>query len=496
MFLLKTRLIRRLAAAALLCAPLMATSRPAAAQSEPPDDGAPPSEYNSAPWARVLTSLSTELPTRPPADNAFPILGASRSACTDSFGDGRAGGRIHMGVDCFAPLGTPLVATEAGTIRYAEFGEPFDCVRGGDFSGNRVSLRGRSGYLYYYGHLDTILVTNEQEVVKGQVIGTLGRTGNAQCSGPHLHLEVRCESGDPFDPFGPMETWGRPSPPPPEWPSTELMGAGGTYSGSHRQDLFALECGEVIRQKSEMRPGGISETWYPVDGLATSDPDAASPSEEALPQVFVRGTDHATYQLYWSGSTWSAVSLGGLCTSGPAAAYPTPLHLDVVCRGSDDALYQRTWTSTTGWIPGWALIPGRFTSDPDAAIPASGAATQLFVRGPDDAAYQLYREGATWVSVSLGGTCTSGPSAAYSGPDRLDVFCRGSDLALYHRYWLRSSGWAPHWERIDSKIISDPEAVSAPGNRTPDVFVRGVDRRIYQFFWNGTGWARTIWGVT
>ena len=65
-----------------------------------------------------------------------------------------------------------------------------------------MSLRGRSGYVYYYGHLDTILVDTDRPVERGQVIGTVGRTGNAACSTPHLHIEVKCgDDGPPFDPY-------------------------------------------------------------------------------------------------------------------------------------------------------------------------------------------------------------------------------------------------------------------------------------------------------
>ena len=135
-------------------------------------------------------------------------------------------------------MGTPLLAVEAGAIRYATPGDPFSCVTGGDISGNRVSLRGRSGYVYYYGHLDTIAVTADQQVERGQVIGTLGRTGNATCSSPHLHFEVKCgDAGEPFDPFPLMATWGRDGTQAPAFPNTDLMGVGVVSSGLGRQDL-------------------------------------------------------------------------------------------------------------------------------------------------------------------------------------------------------------------------------------------------------------------
>jgi hypothetical protein len=76
------------------------------------------------------------------------------------------------------------------------------------------------------------------------------------------------------------------------------------------------------------------------------------------------------------------------------------------------------------------------------------------------------------------------------------VFCRGSDLAIYHRYWLRGTGWSPIWARIDSAILSDPEASSIGPGGVPQVFGRGLDRRLYQFYWNGSAWTRSVWGVT
>jgi hypothetical protein len=68
-------------------------------------------------------------------------------------------------------------------------------------------------------------------------------------------------------------------------------------------------------------------------------------------------------------------------------------------------------------------------------------------------------------------------------------------MAIWHRYWRQSSGWGG-WTKIDSFIISDPEAASSGPNGAPQVFGRGVDRRLYRFVHNGSKWTRATWGLT
>jgi hypothetical protein len=476
----------------------------ASAQEPPPDDGAPPSDDVPMPGAEIADVLVTadqartlavedpalELPKSPPVDNAFPIRGYLGS-CANNFGVPRSPDRLHEGVDCFAPLGTPLVAVETGSIRYATPGEAFSCATGGDISGNRVSVRGESGYVYYYGHLDTIAVATDQLVQKGQVIGTVGRTGNASCSTSHLHFEVKCgENGEPFDPYPPMTTWGRTILPRAPWPVTAGQGVGASFSGTTRQDVFALECRERIRQKTAQR-NRIPSGWTARGGAATSDPDATSAGPGYAAEVFVRGGDNAVWQM-WQGGL---VSLGGSCSSGPAAAFSATARLDVFCVGTDGAVYQRTWVAGRGWYRGWFTVGGAGTSDPDAAWPGPGYLPQVFVRGQDNAVWQMWWDGKQWIKASLGGSCTSGPSAAYSGPTRLDVFCRGGDLSYWHKVWTASRGWTA-WMRIEGWFLSDPEAVSAGPGGVAQLIGRGLDRRLYNYVWNGRRWVTRMWGLT
>lgn len=80
-------------------------------------------------------------------------------------------------------LGTPVVASGDGIVRVAEYG-----WNGG--YGNRVILdHPLSGVQTLYSHLKDFVVSPNEVVVKGQVIGYMGSTGHS--TGPHVHFEVR-----------------------------------------------------------------------------------------------------------------------------------------------------------------------------------------------------------------------------------------------------------------------------------------------------------------
>ena len=97
----------------------------------------------------------------------------------------------HNGVDMAAPLGTPLMASDGGTIKYAGW---CDCALG-----QYVEIDHGNGYSTIYGHMNAVYVTTGQEVAQLEVIGEIGSTGFS--TGPHTHFMVK--SGDtvvnPFD---------------------------------------------------------------------------------------------------------------------------------------------------------------------------------------------------------------------------------------------------------------------------------------------------------
>lgn len=95
---------------------------------------------------------------------------------------------LHHGVDVSAAEGTPVRAMRSGRVEHAG-------ARGS--YGLSIVIAHGSGVSTLYAHLSRIDVSRGERVSGRQVIGAVGRTGNA--TGPHLHFEV-WRSGRPEDP--------------------------------------------------------------------------------------------------------------------------------------------------------------------------------------------------------------------------------------------------------------------------------------------------------
>jgi endoglucanase len=83
----------------------------------------------------------------------------------------------------------------------------------------------------------------------------------------------------------------------------------------------------------------------------------------------------------------------------------------------------------------------------------------------------------------------SGPGVASWGPGRLDVFVRGSDNALWHRYYASAIGWSG-WTSLGGQLASDPAAVSWGYGRL-DIFAQGNDNALHHIYYDASagGWS-------
>ena len=139
--------------------------------------------------ARMREAYARRSPT---VANLFPLHIPVSGEITGVFGSRRFfNGKPrnpHSGIDYAADTGTPIGSPAPGTVALT-----------GDFyfNGNTVVIDHGSGFVSVMCHLDEISVEEEQELKKGEVIGTVGSTGRS--TGPHLHWTISLQ-GTKVDP--------------------------------------------------------------------------------------------------------------------------------------------------------------------------------------------------------------------------------------------------------------------------------------------------------
>ncbi|MEO0557230.1 MAG: M23 family metallopeptidase [Bacteroidota bacterium] len=139
---------------------------------------------------------SSEVPVRTTSERSFstssllvPVEGVTPEDLDDTFTARRSGGRTHRAIDIMAERGTPVLAVSDGEITR---------IHSNRLGGKVLYLRSPDGeYDFYYAHLNSYAEGLEvgMQVRQGDVLGTVGNTGNARRTPPHLHFQVLKRSG-------------------------------------------------------------------------------------------------------------------------------------------------------------------------------------------------------------------------------------------------------------------------------------------------------------
>jgi hypothetical protein len=305
---------------------------------------------------RCLLAVATAfalIPVAPPAPAGaaeivkpiiFPVEG--KVTYTDTYGACRDGcSRQHEGQDLMGKKMQRLLAAVDGVVHRVTFNNA---------TGNSVVIRGADGWTYHYIHVnndtpgtDDGKATRAQafpssivlgaRVHRGQVVGYLGDSGNAEATAPHLHFEIR-------------------QPPPP-----------GSYTGAPINAYESLRRAIVWSTVS----------FWELRGTAT-----AGPADQAFTYGTVMGdqgllcdwdADGAHESVIYRAGTWfgrngtSTGANGTQFTFGTAA--DTPLCGDVDGDGTDEAIIFRAgrWTVRSGFAPGdgvaWSARYGILAGD-------------------------------------------------------------------------------------------------------------------------------------
>lgn len=132
----------------------------------------------------------------------LPVQGIRPEQLQNTFEDSRSGGRVHEAIDIMAPRNTPVLAVEDGKIA-----KLFTSKQGGL---TIYQFDPTETYAYYYAHLERYADGLKEGMMlrRGQVVGYVGSSGNANPEGPHLHFaifrltpEKRWWDGAPINPF-------------------------------------------------------------------------------------------------------------------------------------------------------------------------------------------------------------------------------------------------------------------------------------------------------
>jgi murein DD-endopeptidase MepM/ murein hydrolase activator NlpD len=149
----------------------------------------PPSARAEAAAGNVARPAETPaiVAPQPGAGDALvvPVAGVEADQLSDTFADARGGGeRLHEALNIMAPRGIPVLAAAPGKV---------ESLFKSHAGGNTVYVRSEDGRtIYYYAHLDAYADgLKEGDVVgRGQTLGTVGSSGNADPAGPHLHFAI------------------------------------------------------------------------------------------------------------------------------------------------------------------------------------------------------------------------------------------------------------------------------------------------------------------
>jgi murein DD-endopeptidase MepM/ murein hydrolase activator NlpD len=168
---------------------------PPAAAADSPGAGPPSAPVTGSAPDTAAQAATTPLPqVREPGDAMgaellarrplqMPVAGIPPASLSDQYTQGRAG-HTHEAIDILAPAGTPVVAVDDGRITKLFTSKP------GGLTVYQYDPQGRLAY--YYAHLQRYAdgLHEGMDVKRGQVVGYVGSSGNADARVPHLHFAV------------------------------------------------------------------------------------------------------------------------------------------------------------------------------------------------------------------------------------------------------------------------------------------------------------------
>jgi hypothetical protein len=207
--------------------------------------------------------------------------------------------------------------------------------------------------------------------------------------------------------------------------------------------------------------------------------------------VFALSSTKSLVYKALNGTTWDRewTDIGGSFLFPPTVLSWGPGRIDALGVQADRALHWRSF-SGGAWNPWWSLGGGWSTAV--SAVSRAPGRIDAFGVGLDGGLWHAAggpTEGGagpvdetTWAALEgLGGGVLGAPSVASWGPDRLDVFVRGTDNTLSQMWW--DGAWHA-WSALGGVLTAEPVVVAAQSNQL-DIFVLGTQGAFCWLGWRG-----------
>jgi acylphosphatase len=247
-------------------------------------------------------------------------------------------------------------------------------------------------------------------------------------------------------------------------------------SGTHAQTLATY--GSNVVNVAGNVAGGVDIIVYKVRHCPNT-PQFGS-NQEVVEFINSAKPGTANYETFITAMAW--------CYNGCAPSYTSCNHNAVRNAYKAGVEYLYSAFGESYWYSSWAPLPSANASSSKRVGRNPDGRLEVFARGTDQAVWhrwQLAPNNGFSEWSSLGGGFSGDPAVASNQDGRLEVFGIGTDGAVWHRWQLGDATWTDGWANLGGVGLVGEPAVSTNADGRIEIVARSWDGQLWQKFQTG-----------